>query len=304
MWAFLGANAQSGTVTIPRTLYERLHTSEQSQLDLIQGVDPYSARRDIRMIPRDGGIEIQARWVIRTQVPGSFERSWVTEDLVIKELTWNGRNISLQKPTSESGRRAGVSKLAGWVDDTAIVEMKGWISNETLKRQRSARAGSWNDVHHFSLMSALTGTVRMVGGRSDLQLHEPGQERQTLPEVEGRFWTGDAQLRFSLHERTAARKQRPLKGAMDVGMGLSVLEDRLVGQARLRWVFYTGETDVLRFTASNLPNDFTVTGAAVAGWERSGTTVLVRLKEKTRRPVQLTVRWSEALKVKEVTEHP
>ena len=303
-WVALTSQAQAGTVTMPRSFFESLQSKPiDSQVER-QAADPWVGFREVTFRSRRDGLEVLVRWEIRTQKPGSFRQAFPTEGLSIQQITWDGKSIALEEPKSTPRPQKGTPEriqepeITGWVTDRSTVILRAWVSKASFKEQ-ARRNKNWG---HIRLMEAVAGSVMLLDEEQHLWVAPtPARESMYTP-IRDRMWTGEDAIFYQLRPKDQPVPRAALTGEVDMGMGLSVLDGVLMGQAKMRWRFHTGQTKRLRFTVRDFPSSLRIDGPAVKRWERSGSTIIVHLNEVTRRPVELDLTWKQAVSVEEYRE--
>ncbi|MCX4244503.1 hypothetical protein [Paraliomyxa miuraensis] len=228
-------------------------------------------RREVWLRAVEGGVEVRARWTLRSERPEWFGHGIVGSGAHLRRATWNGREATVWAATM------GGPMVVERVDGNGTLEAEAFVPGDP-------RAGLT-----VSLLGAPQGMVHLEGFSDDVILI--GDE---LPVVAhgGGLSTGSAglELRAKVPE---PRDRGPLVVA-SVGLGLTVGDAEVTGRARVRWEIRQGSRESLSLSVAGVGEDLTVEGAQVASWRREGGQVLVELGAETTGLVDLDLRWTVA----------
>lgn len=228
-------------------------------------------RREVWLRKVPGGVEVRARWQLRSERPAWFGNGVLGADAHLRRATWNGREATVWAATK--GPPTVVERLEG----EATLEVEAFVPGDPS-------AGLV-----VSLMGAPQGIVRLEGFGDDVVL--TGDERPVI-EHGGGWSTGSAGLQLA-NEAQEPRDRGPLVVA-SVGLGLTVGDAEVTGRARVRWEIRQGARESLSLSVAGVGEDLTVEGPQVASWKREGGLVVVELGGETTGLVDMDLRWTVA----------
>lgn len=267
--ALAGPAAAEDVVVIDGYLWAALQPIEAPEPDPLPG--PFAANRSVRLeASPDGRVALEARWRIDT-----FEPGWL--DLVLlgaapddAVVTWGGG------PAAWDTTGAGVT-VTGWVDGPVVVSLTASLPGDP--RNGTVQLPLAPAVRGDVVVAPTAGYAPVVGGALKLP---------------SGAWTGADTLSLGFRP-DAGERDRGTLAFGGVGVGLTVGDTEVSGQARLRWRVQHGQLDRLEFTASGIGADVEVTGTTVRSVQRSGDRFVVELQSPATALVTLDLRWTAPL---------
>ena len=256
---------QPGEVEIGGTRWQQLQRDE----DAVPG--PMVVHRDVRLERVPGGVEVTARWSIRSE-----ESAWLAYRLLgttsgrVEHVRWNGRKAPV---------------LAG---EAGVLVVERITGDGTLEL-RAFVPGNPDRGMELELLAAPTGTVTAIG--FDDQLTVEAGDLPVLPRRGATRSTGAGTLRLAVVTEEPVSQRGPIVVAQ-VAVGVTVGDAELRGRGHLRWEVRHGSLERVSFVAHGLGADLTVEGPGVSQWRRDGELVTVTLAEATERSVDLDRRWT------------
>ncbi|MEM9461415.1 MAG: hypothetical protein AAGF11_45040 [Myxococcota bacterium] len=231
---------------------------------------PMLVRREVRLRPAEGGVQVWARYWLQAPREGWFANQLLGPTAHLRGVTVDGRDATVWS--------GGQGPL--WVeriDGAATVTVEAFVPGQV-------RGGLT-----FGLMGAPRGAVVLEGFGEQIELW--GDERPVV-ERDGARWTGASELRLA--PRVPQPRDRGPLAVARVGLGVTVGDAEIRGRGRLRWEIRQGTRTAVSFTVAGVGEDLSVEGPLVGRWERHGDRVQVVLTGPTTGRVELDVRWSIA----------
>lgn len=259
--------AHGAEVHVDGARWERLRPPEAPSPEQAPG--PRVTRRDVVLRPSADGLHLHVTWQVDTD-----RRGWLSGRLIgpgphVEKLDLDGLG-AYDHPTG--------TQLSTWLDGPATLTLdaviEDWSPGEPIA---------------LSLLPAATGTVRLEGApnrRLELVSASAAHGEQG-------WWAVDGALQVTV--RRAERPEQRTLTTATAGLGLTVGDDAVLAQARLRWEVRRGALDEVAFTAAGAGADLDVTGPQVRSWRREGERVVVTLRERARSAVELEASWTLAL---------
>lgn len=232
---------------------------------------PWVQSRNVVLDIEPDGIVVRGVWELRAEKPGLF----------VEQLL--GPNAHIRKATLD-GDRAWI-----WTTPDGIV-----VAGEVERRARlnvEAFLPSVKVGDDFLLLGASEGRVRLVDAENRRLRNADGSAVMLLGEE---YITGSRSL--LLEDAKPADPDATLLLVADVGIGLTVGESALAGQARVRWRLRRGSTKTAALDVRGLGDDLVVEGPNIADWSRSGDRIDITLKEEATTLIDATLRWSTILR--------
>jgi len=115
-----------------------------------------------------------------------------------------------------------------------------------------------------------------------------------VPQVDGVFVTAAPVFTVRPERRTPGQRDGDVLLGQ-VGMGLTVGDDVVHGQARVHWVVRQGSAKELGLDVTGVGPDLELTGANVRSWTRSGNTVAIELQQEATALVAVKLTWTQAV---------
>ncbi|MEM7157454.1 MAG: tetratricopeptide repeat protein [Myxococcota bacterium] len=256
-----------GEVEIEGTRWQQL----QREDDPVPG--PMIVSREVRIERVPGGVQVEARWSIRSE-----QSAWLAQRLLattsarVEHVRWNGRKAPV---------------LAG---DAGVLVVERITGDGVLELQAFV-PGNPDRGMDLELLAAPTGTVTTVG--FDAELTVEAGELPVLPRKGTTRSTGAGALRLAKATEQPVSQRGPIVVAK-VAVGVTVGDAELRGRGHLRWEIRHGSLERVSFVAYGLGEDLTIEGAGIGQWKREGDRIVVTLAEATERSVDLDLRWTTA----------
>ena len=255
----LSPSAWSATVTMDGARWSDLQPIEPDRPTQRR---PHATHRDVQLTVLDERILVHATWNID---PG--EHTWFSErvigfDAAVEELRWNGRSAH------------------------AHAVRRGYLVLERL--DGPATLELWASVPRTGRALALLPATR---GHASLASEELELGGGAVPSDRGWQLDGGPLV-------LQPRRPAPTSGSLTdahVGVGLTVEDGAVLGQARIELVPRRGAIESFAFDHDGLGDDLRVEGADVADLRREGSRVTVTLRSALRRRVHLDLRWTTPL---------
>lgn len=259
----------SGTVEIDGATHRALTAKP---VEAQQG--PWAERRSVVITPAADGLQIRARWQLRTITPGWFSGRLFgpTPGLRVVDARWNGQPAAIK--VDEGG-----GTIAGRVSGPVEVVVEAFVPADPAREALT-----------LQLLPAVRGTLE-AGAPEGLA---PAVTLGGAPSlrVGGAFRGGAEAVGLSYVTPPQPVEGRPPVVVAKVGIGLTVGDADLRGRARAVWEVRQGEIAAVEFLAAGTGADLDVKGANVRGWTRAGERVRVELQAPVRDRVELELTWT------------
>ncbi|MEX1363511.1 MAG: hypothetical protein AB1Z98_10315 [Nannocystaceae bacterium] len=279
------APAQVDEVDLPWTQVQRLQALAADDPGAAPP-GPWVQDREVRLVPVEGGFELEASWIIEARTPG-----WLWQRLL-------GPGIELRSATLDGARAPILAlpdgpHLAAWLEQGARLQVRAFVP------------GSIDEPIALALMPATRGRLRIAAsGRVPVALvDETTGEAPPLLDG-GTVWSGASQMRIRLRDPDRAPAARASLAVAHAGVGLTVGDAELRGRAHLQWELRHGSLDRVRATVAWLGDDLTLEGRNVASWSRDGDVLEVVLSSPATARVDLQLTWSQAVPATDETSLP
>lgn len=264
-----------GFVELERATWDAMRAAPSAELP----VPAWAASRALTLTPVAGGLQLRARWELRSLSQGAWFSGQVLGDmpgLRLEDLRWNG------KPASVAVGGGGVT-VAGKVSGRATIELQAFVPGDPLQaplllQVLPATRGRSEAVAPTGLVAAL----RVPG--------EPAAGPVLRPDAA--FWSGAGALELSYVSPPAPASAATAMVVARAGIGVTVGDAELRGRARLVWELRRGSIDAVKFRAEGVGADLEVTGAGVRAVQRSGSELRVELQEPVSGRVELDLKWT------------
>ncbi len=225
----------------------------------------------LELVP--GGVEVRGTWRLSTERPAWYANMLLSAERVhVRSVRLGGRPARTWSTT----------------DGLLLVER---IERDTVLEIEAFVPGSADQGVELGLLAAPRGEVVVQDGDT-LQLLDL-EDRPVLRES-GRFITGTARLRLERRAPNSAASEGTLCIA-HVGIGLTVGDGEVTGQARVQWEVRRGKLESVSVRAQEVGSDLQVEGPNVADWTRSGDRVEVQLRQPADSRVDLQLSWTAAV---------
>ena len=262
-----------GFVELERASWDAMRALPPAELP----VPAWAASRTLTLTPVAGGLQLRARWELRSLSPGAWFSGQVLGDmpgLRLEDLRWNG------KPAAVAVGSGGVT-VAGKVSGRATIELQAFVPGDPLQAPL--------------LLQVLPATR----GRSEAgapgglvaALRVPGEAGAVL-RPDAAFWSGAGALELSYVSPPASASAATAMVVARAGIGVTVGDAELRGRARLVWELRRGSVDAVNFSALGVGADLEVTGLGVRAVQRSGSEVRVELQEPVSGRLELDLKWT------------
>ncbi|MFT7521546.1 MAG: hypothetical protein ACI9MC_003697, partial [Kiritimatiellia bacterium] len=259
-----------GAVTVHGVTWARLVAVQESTPE--RGHGPAAVSRQVRVRWKDDVAHVSVQWTVQAQHPGWWRVRVAGPGVFVERVTYDGRLTS----TSSDSRGTYVT-----------VQVAG---TATLRLHGSLRGDPTRGPVVLELAPASIGTIQVDAG----ELRGDVTGENVVP-VDDMWWGAGASLRVAVAPvRRSQKDRRPLAVASS-GVGLTVADGELRGQARLQWRLRQGQLSTVSFVAKDVGDDLDVSGPGVAGWRRQGDRVTVRFDRPMRGLLRLNVRWTSPL---------
>lgn len=257
-------------------------------------VPAWAASRTVQVTPVAGGVELRARWLLRSLSPGTWFSGHVLGDmpgLRLEDVRWDG------KPVATAVGPDGV-RVAGRVSGRATVEVVAFVPGDPVQSALTLRLmPATRGQVEASAPDGLVATLRLAEADPPLMMKDaeapakaiPG-EAEPLALARG-FWTGAAALVLGYGSPAASDAGAAVVVAR-AGIGVTVGDAELRGRARLVWEVRRGALEAVAFTADGVGADLEVTGPGVRAVDRSGAAVRVSLQAPVSGRLELDLRWT------------
>lgn len=243
--------------------------------------------RRVRVRAADGGLELTARWTLRSmsETGDSFDAELIRlgDEMRLLALRVDGREVAPAMVRVEDGRQAVMLGIE--VEDRAEVELRVRLAPDVSAVRGPVR---------LDLLEAVRGSAA-VERRADGPLEDWGwldEAGDAWTEVDGEVWDPDA---LALAPGALADGGPTAAGRLalaTVGLGVTVGEAETRMRARVRWQLRRGELDTVRLEVPAAGRDLQVEGPNVRTWSRAGDELVVELLQPARELVLLELSWS------------
>jgi hypothetical protein len=249
---------------------------------------PWASKREIELVPVEGGLELRGRWTIE-----SGEAGWLAGELL-------GPGFELQSATLD-GKVAPVLSIPG--RSTLVM---AWLpgGRDVELRVRALLPTSLDDRLELALLPATRGSLRAaVPGRVLVPAAEDGlggggDEGHAAPTRlgSGVVWSGAERVDVWLRDPSgAAPAPHDALAVAHVGVGLTVGDAEVRGRARVQWELRHGTLSRVRASVAGVGDDLALAGPAVSSWSRSGDVIDVELSGPTSGRVAIELQWTQAI---------
>ncbi len=228
-------------------------------------------RLQLKVVP--GGVEVRGTWRLSTERP-----AWYAGMLLGAERV-HVRSVRLGRKAARTWSTPEGLLLVERIEGDAVLEIEAFVP------------GSANKGIELDLLGAPRGEVVVEGGDT-LQVVDL-EERPVLRKA-GRFITGTGRLRLEQRAADSTGSEGTLSVA-HVGIGLTVGDGAVTGQARIRWEVRRGKLESVSVRAQEVGADLQVEGPNVADWKRSGDRIEVQLRQPADSRVDLQLSWTAAV---------
>jgi hypothetical protein len=257
--------ALANTVTIGEETWRSLRAPEATDEEAPK---PMVVDRVVRLEKVGDELHLVSRWWVNVPRPGWFHAQLAGPSVLEPTLSYNGRKLPVR------AELAGVW-LTRNLTESGVIELRGIVTI--------------GEPTALTLLAPAHGSVQVLAEDLDVLLVGDGSP---VLEVKDRFWTAAERLTVALHEPRAAVKNDSLLAKGRIGLGLTVGEAEIAGNAHLEWRITRGQMTEVRFTATGLGSDLAVEGPAVSSWRRQGDQILVVLREPVEGLVAIDLSWS------------
>lgn len=254
----LSTALHAGEVSLPLQVYQDLLPPEDPVVDV---PGPRIERRDVRIEPDAGGLLLTSTWTLDSDEPGWRQLALVQAGAHIEALTWQGEPI-------DGWIHQGAVQVALPVDGPGELVLRAHVPGDPA---RSPVA--------LILEPAPLGTVVA-----------PGLAVADAVQVGDTWWSG--QHRLVLQPPPPARVRDETVVVAHAGLGLTVREDAMLGQARLVWEVRQGAVSQVSFRLTGAGRDLDVTGPGLLDWQRRGDRVTATLQAPSEGRITLRARWT------------
>ena len=232
-------------------------------------VEAWAQRRTLKVKVEKDGLVVRGRWTIRAAKPSWFAGGLFKAGVHIRRARWNGAPAGLWEGSE------GTMVVGRVGAKPAVLEVEAFVPGASTRE--------------LALMGATEGEVELV---SDEPLRVVTDGMPVLRDGT-RFTTSAAVFRLERPPEGAADERTIAMG--QIGIGLTVGDDALRGQAHLRYVVRKGKLERLALDIAQLGEDLELEGVNVESWKRDGNRVDVVLRKPAESTVDLTLKWSRAL---------
>lgn len=226
----------------------------------------------LKVVP--GGVEVRGRWHLSTERP-----AWYANMLLAAKHV-HIRSVRLGGKPARTWSTADGVLLVEYIERNAVLEIEAFVP------------GSVDTGLELGLLAAPRGEVVLTGEADALQVVDL-EDRPVLRRAE-RFITGAGRLRLEPRTPDTAGSDGNLAVA-HVGIGLTVGDGAVTGQARVRWEVRRGKLNSVSVRVEDLGSDLQVEGANVADWKRNGERIEVQLRQPANSRVDLQLSWTAAV---------
>lgn len=262
-----------GFVELERASWDAMRALPPAELP----VPAWAASRTLTLTPVAGGLQLRARWELRSLSQGAWFSGQVLGDmpgLRLEDLRWNG------KPAAVAVGSGGVT-VAGKVSGRATIELQAFVPGDPLQAPLL-----------LQVMPATRGRSEAgAPGGLVAALRVPGEAVAVL-RPDAAFWSGAGALELSYVSPPAPASAATAMVVARAGIGVTVGDAELRGRARLVWELRRGSVDAVTFRIEGVGADLEVTGLGVRAVQRSGSEVRVELQEPVSGRLELDLRWS------------
>lgn len=226
----------------------------------------------LKVVP--GGVEVRGTWRLSTERP-----AWYANMLLVAKHV-HIRSVRLGGKPARTWSTADGLLLVETIERNVVLELEAFVPG-------SADAGL-----ELGVLGAPRGEVVLTGEADTLQVVDL-EDRPVLRRAE-RFITGAGRLRLEPRDPSTAGSDGNLAVA-HVGIGLTVGDGAVTGQARVRWEVRRGKLESVSVRAPGMGSDLQVEGPNVADWKRNGERIEVQLRQPANSRVDLQLSWTEAV---------
>lgn len=231
---------------------------------------PHAESRRIAIERVGDRVRVRVTWTL----DGPRDGAWFAATLVrgavrVRSVTIDGRPAAAVSDTE-------ATMFAAWIDGPRTIELVGDLTADVDRAPID-----------LELMQATRG-VATIGGAPTWHIESP--------DGAGIVDTGGTSIGGGAAVRVVARLPEEHDGSElvvgHVGIGLSIGEAEIRGQARLQWLVRRGELTRVSFRASNVGDDIDVRGRDIREVKRSGDRFEIELQAPTTSMVTLDATWS------------
>ncbi|MBT3220754.1 MAG: hypothetical protein HN348_16830, partial [Proteobacteria bacterium] len=277
-WMFLIPTALGGTVQLSWPHFKQLLPDDETVEE--EGPEPFVAWRDVVLVPTDEGVVVKGEWHLVAKEPG-----WFSEKLL-------GGGASLENLISQGADFVETS-------DANSVIVTGWVDSEALLRVEALVVGDPHErVVPLDLLPAVRGQVTVESSK-EVQLES---SMGPVVGVGDGFWTGCGELTLRLAEPLEKRERNLI--VAHAGLGMTIGDSELRGQAHLQWEVLQGQLDSFVFRLSGVGDDLEVKGDNVRGWRREGDRVFVEAQRPVKDLFEVYGTWSRPIGGKDEEKIP
>jgi hypothetical protein len=270
------------SVELERGTWDALRATSPAELP----VPAWAASRAVTLTPVAGGVQLRARWVLRSLSQGAWFSGQVLGDmpgLRLEELRWDG------KPAAVAVGAGGVT-VAGKVSGRATVEVVAFVPGDPLQAPLELRVmPATRGRTEAGAPAGLVAALRVLGAAGEAQA--VGVAGPVL-QPDAAFWSGAGALELAYVSPPAPASAATAVVVARAGIGVTIGDAELRGRARLVWELRRGSIDAVRFRAEGVGADLEVTGLGVRAVQRSGSEVRVELQEPVSGRLELDLKWS------------
>jgi len=234
---------------------------------------PHVLDRALQLKVVPGGVEVRGTWRLSTE-----RAAWYASMLLSAERV-HVRSVRLGGKPARTWSTPDGLLLVERIERDAVLEVVAFVPG---KADRGVE---------LALLAAPRGEV-VVHSDNGLQVVDL-DERPVLRE-DDRFITGGGRLRLEPRVPDRSDAMGTLSVA-HVGIGLTVGDGAVTGQARVRWEVRRGKLESVSVRAQELGVDLQVEGPNVADWKRNGDRVEVQLRQPADSRVDLQLSWTAAV---------
>ncbi|MGH1343760.1 MAG: hypothetical protein ACRBN8_19545 [Nannocystales bacterium] len=234
---------------------------------------PHVLERELLLEVVPGGVEVRGTWKLSTE-----RAAWYADVLLAAERS-HVRSV-----------RLGGKPARTWSSPDGLVLVER-IERDTVLELVAFVPGSVERGLELTLLGAPRGAVMVEGSDT---AHVVDLEDRPVLRNTGRFMTGTGHLRVEPKTPDTSASEGTISVA-HVGIGLTVGDGAVAGQARLRWEVRRGKLESVSVRASEIGADLQVEGPNVADWKRNGDRVEVQLRQPADSRVDLLLSWTAAV---------
>ncbi|MBX2803896.1 MAG: hypothetical protein KTR31_39840 [Myxococcales bacterium] len=226
---------------------------------------PFVGERELALWVEDEGVRFDATWSVHAPAAGWLDTDVAAAAVHLESVTLDGRQAAVS--TEEGMHRLAARLPAG----TARIRATGVVDGQVARGVDIALRGASGPVQ-------LRGAAHLEGA---------------IPLGDGEFWSTGAPLRLVPLSADGDDAERLVLG--QAAVGVTVADDAIAIQARLRWRAARGELGAISVELPGAGPDLEITGPTLARWERQGDTVRVELVSDDATAVDLMARYTSPL---------